>query len=42
LIVKILGQFSPRSGDFHIATVKNAMKIVATAQMVRNFMSEAS
>jgi hypothetical protein len=42
LIIKILGHFSRRSGDFHTATVKNAMKIVATAQMVRSFMSEAS
>jgi hypothetical protein len=30
-------QFS-RTGDFHTAMVKNAMKIVATAQMVRSFM----
>ncbi len=33
----ILRQFS-RTGDFHNATVKSAMKIVATAQMVRSFM----
>jgi hypothetical protein len=32
-----LGQFS-RTGDFHTAMVKNAMKIVATVQMVRSFM----
>jgi hypothetical protein len=31
------GQFS-RTGDFHTAMVKNAMKIVATVQMVRSFM----
>jgi len=35
------GQYSPRIGDFQTATVKNAMKIVATAQMVRSFMSGA-
>jgi hypothetical protein len=33
----IPNQFS-RTGDFHTAIVKNAMKIVATAQMVRSFM----
>jgi hypothetical protein len=33
----IANQFS-RIGDFHTAMVKNAMKIVATAQMVRSFM----
>jgi len=33
----IPNQFS-RIGDFHTAMVKNAMKIVATAQMVRSFM----
>jgi len=33
----MLDQFS-RTGDFHTAMVKNAMKIVATVQMVRSFM----
>ena len=36
-----LGYYSPRIGDFQTATVKNAMKIVATAQMVRSFMCKA-
>jgi hypothetical protein len=33
----MLDQFS-RTGDFHTAIVKNAMKIVATVQMVRSFI----
>jgi hypothetical protein len=39
-LFRFLDQFSPRTGDFQSATVKNAMNIVATAQMVRSFMYE--